>query len=168
MSELRRVHGTSRNIEALDFVADPSHFRKYSVDAHVEDSKRVLENDAIRLCFRKHAQSSRPLPTVIAIASALPGTAGWLAWWTSCENRDACVLSAVEFVNVGMDRELPGLFEETSAAFVSLAKSNGVESCPLCGKGEAAKSAKEVEMGETIHTYCIGGASAGACDGLKV
>jgi hypothetical protein len=89
VSELRRVHGTSRNIEALSVVAEPSHLRKYSVDPHVQDSKRVLENDCIWLGLRKHSQSFRPEPTVIFFASSLPGSTGWLARWSSSEKRDS-------------------------------------------------------------------------------
>ena len=90
-SELGRVHGTSRNIERLDFVAAPLHFRKYSVEPHIRDSRRVLENNPSRLCFGKHAQSFTPEPAVISRASLLPGTTGRLAWWPSGEKRDASI-----------------------------------------------------------------------------
>ena len=146
MPELGRVHGTSRNIERLHFVADPSHLRKYSVDPHVEDARRVLENDAIRLCFIKHAQSFRPEPAVIALASLLPGATGRLAWWSSGEKRDSSILPAVEFSDVAFDGQSPFGFEELRASFFDLTEGDGFKSCFLRCDCETSNAREEVEM----------------------
>jgi hypothetical protein len=150
VSELGRVHGTSRNIEALHFVAAPSHLRKYSVEPHVEDARRVLENDAIRLCFIKHAQSRFPEPMVISRASLLPGSTGRLTWWSSGEKRDSSIFPAVEFSNVAFDWQSPFGFEELRASFFDLTERNRFESRFLRCDCEPSNPTKEVKMGRLL------------------
>jgi len=134
----------------LHFVAEPSHLRKYSVDPHVEDSRRVLENDAIRLCFLKHAQSFRPEPAVISLASLFPGSTRWLTGWASGEKRDSPIWLGVKGSDVGMDWFTPRFFEEGAAPLVCFTEADGFKSCFSCGKSKASDPGEEVEMGKLV------------------
>lgn len=150
MSELRAAHGTSRNIERLDFVAEPSHLKKYSVEAHVSDSKRILEYDPIRLRLGKHAQSFRPEPAVIFLASLVPGAACGLAWWSPSEKSNSPIFGGIEFADVWLAWDTPSGFKEGSASFVIFTEGNGSESAGASGHRKATDARKEVEVCESV------------------
>jgi hypothetical protein len=65
------------------FVAFSFHLSENSGEAHVSDSRRILEKRPSGLVVSKQAQSLRPEPAVICASSLLSGTGGGLA-------RDAC------------------------------------------------------------------------------
>ena len=56
VSKVRGADGTSRKIEYRpDLVADGFQVRKYSVEAHVEDARRILEKADAGPGFRNNA-----------------------------------------------------------------------------------------------------------------
>jgi len=72
------------------------HVRQNSVEAHVSDSRRILENRPSWLDLSKNADSFRPEPAVIFRASLLPGTTGWLAWHSGSEEKSSIVFCSIE------------------------------------------------------------------------
>jgi hypothetical protein len=67
---LRRTDGASWNTVDPHLVARTCHFSENSGEAHVSDSRRILEKRPSGLVVSKQAQSLRPEPAVI-FASAL-------------------------------------------------------------------------------------------------
>jgi hypothetical protein len=131
----------------LHFVAAPSHLRKYSVEVHIVDARRVLENNPSGLDFFKHTQSFRPEPAVISLASLLPGATCRLTWWSSCEKANSAVSSTVEGSDVWVNGESPSPFKEGAAALVFFAEGDGAEPSCSSGKSKPSESAEDVEVG---------------------
>ena len=142
MSELRRVNGASWNIEyRRDFVAFAFQRSKYSVEAHVLDSRRVLENTDAGLCLRNNAQSFRPEPAVICCASLLAGTTGRLARDASGENVNSGVLVGIEAFNVVVNRDCrPCFSEEVLATLIFFNKGDRADSFGMSRDSPSAKS----------------------------
>jgi hypothetical protein len=79
LASVRRTDGASWNTVDPHFVALSFHFSENSGEAHVSDSRRILEKRPSGLVVSKQAQSFRPEPAVICASSLLSGAGGGLA-----------------------------------------------------------------------------------------
>jgi len=83
-----RADGTSRNTKHPHFVADGFHFSEYSGEAHVSDSRRILEQRPSGPDSGQNSDSFRPEPAVVRRSALLTGSRGGLARHAAGEEPD--------------------------------------------------------------------------------
>jgi hypothetical protein len=122
-------------------VVETFHFSKYSGEAHVSDSRRILEKRPSGVDFGKHADSRRPEPAHIILALLLPGSTRRLTRHASSEEKSPSIGRAVEGSDIGVTGDSgPGFCKELLASFVGLTEADGFESAPVSGERESSES----------------------------
>jgi hypothetical protein len=99
---LRGIDTASWNIERPDFVAFNFQVRYRFVEAHTEEPRRILEKTPSGVDFFNKAQSFRPEPTVILIASSLPCTGYRLTGWSAANKVNWFKFGSFDFFDVAI------------------------------------------------------------------
>jgi hypothetical protein len=147
VSSVEGADGASWNNDRPDGVALCFQVSSTTVEFHRDDARHVLANDPSGPDSFNNGNHCRPEEAVISRACPLPGKTERLAGKSSREKRSPCVAFAGEGAHVVMDWHVGPVFpQDPLGVGFALAESDRSESGPLCGKGKATDSAKQVNV----------------------